>query len=99
MTKSSGFDQSARTELPRTDTFIKITNPLDRYDTGASIPDVDMNPVAQIHGENYILDGLPHVQVKMGAGVGIPTRRDDLELGRPGLEALDPPINVKRQNI
>ena len=99
ITKSSGYDQSARTELPRTDTFIKITNPIDRYDTGASIPDEDRSPDAQIYGEHYMLDELPQVHAKMVAGVGIPTRRDDLEHGLPGLEVLGTRNTVKRQTI
>ena len=99
ITKSSGYDQSARTELPRTDTFIKITNGLDRYDTGASIPDEDRSPDARIHGEHYMLDEVPQVHAKMAAGVGIPTRRDDLEHGLLGPEVLGTPTTVKRQTI
>ena len=99
ITRSSGYDQSARAELPRTDTFIKITNPFDRYDIGVGIPDVDMNLDAQIHGEQYMLDELPHIQAKMAAGVGIPTRRDDLEHGLPGPNVLGTPNNAKRQTI
>lgn len=79
ITKSSSYNQSARTEPPRTDTFIKIKNHSDRYDTGVD---------AQIHGEQYMLDELPHNQAKMAAGIGIPTRRDDLEHGLPNPERL-----------
>ena len=99
ITKSSSYNQSARTELPRTDTFIKITNPSDRYDTGVSVPDEGTIPDAQIHGEQYMLDELPQVQARMPVGVGIPTRRDDLEHGLPGPEVLGTPVNVERQTV
>ena len=98
-TKSAGYDQSARTASQRTHTFIKIANPLDKYDTRASIPDVEIKPDAQIHAEHYMLDALTQPQARMAPGVGIPTRRDDLEFGLPSPEVLATRINAKRQNI
>ena len=95
----SGYGQSARAAIPRTSAFIKITNPFDRYDTGTSIPDEDRSPDAHIHGEDYMLDELPPIQTRMAPAVGIPTRRDDLEHGLPGPEALGTPIDVKRQTV
>ena len=99
ITKSSGYNQSARTELPRTDTFIKITNHFDKYDAGVSIPDVGTNPDAHIDGEQYVLNELPQVQARMPAGVGVPTKRDDLEYGLPGPEVLGTPVNGERQTV
>ena len=96
---SFGYDQIARTALPRTNTFVKITNSLNEYGTRASVPDVDINSDAQIRGEQYKLDELPHIQPRMPPAVAVPTKRDDLEHGLPGPEVLGTRLNVKRQTI
>lgn len=85
-TSASGHDPRDRSKTSNTDAVPKVKNPFAKYRIGSNTFGSSNDPYAEFHGEYYMLDGLegPPSQVKMAAGAGVATRREDLEYGHPG---------------
>ena len=88
-TSSSGPDQRDGSRPSKNKALTKVKNSFAKHGAGLNLTESDTDPYSQLHGEYYTLDefeaSMPQTIMAsaptQASGVGIATRRDELEDG------------------
>lgn len=91
-TSSSGPDQRDGSRPSKKQALTKVKNSFAKHGAGLNLTESDTDPYSQLHGEYYTLDEFEASKPQtimasaptQASGVGIATRRDELECGHQG---------------